>query len=77
MFGGLTPSITTNVEQWNGTNWTETTNYPANSKSACGGGVTGGSALAYDGENGPDSAVTTSFTWTGPGVAVTRTFTDS
>ena len=75
--GGLTPSITSNVEQWNGSTWTETTNYPANSRNACGGGATGGSALAYDGENNPDSAVTTSFTWTGPGVAVTRTFTDS
>ena len=70
--GGLTPSITSNVEEWNGTCWAETTNYPANSRDACGGGSTS-SALAYDGENNPDSAVTTSFTWVGAGTPLTRT----
>ena len=64
------------VESWNGTNWTETTNIPAAHREyGEGAGLTNTSGVVFGGKTPPVSAAT--YEWTGPGVAVTRTFTDS
>ena len=62
---------TTKTEEWNGTNWTETTDL-ATGRSYIAGSGTKTAALASGG-----SDTTNTEEWTGAGAGVTRTFTDS
>ena len=56
---GATPSQVSNVETWNGTSWTETTNANTARDQMCdGAGVSDSNALVYGGATPPASALT-------------------
>ena len=73
---GLSPGYPTNTEIWNGTNWTEDTNL-STAGSAVGSLGTSTNALAFGGSPPVGGAFTNTEEWTGAGVGLTRTFTDS
>ena len=58
VYGGETPSLTTNTESWNGTSWTEVSNLgTARGKLSTGMGR-GSAALAVGGQTPPTTAAT-------------------
>ena len=81
VFGGFesapTDSNVNKVELWNGTNWTETTDLSGTAYQQQSGAGTGSSAISFGGEGPSNEMRTGTEEWTGPGVSITRTFTDS
>ena len=73
IYGGYAPGSIANTEEWNGTNWTETTDLSTARSNVGSAGADNTNALAAGG-SGPTAATEE---WTGAGAAQTRTFTDS
>ena len=74
-YGGYTTTYVAVTEEWNGTNWTETTNI-STARSSGGSSGTATAAL-YSGGQNPSGKLTTTEEFTGAGAGQTRTFTDS
>jgi hypothetical protein len=75
-FGGLTPSVTTATEEYDGNSWTTSPGSLNTGRNSPGGTGTQASALAFGGNPGTGVTAATE-EWTGAGAPLTKTITVS